>query len=174
MSKFNSSYRSIKRTVLSILAVSVVLGANILVTGAQAARSEATVIVLTQTGCQFLESENGTDHMFTPRSANDCKAINADTATERLAKAGPLTLKPGRYVFRVTNKNVPYALGFWIRSEGYNWKNPLHKLSKISVSGGGLTLGKTRDYEVTLKAGEEYVYSCPLNPTPNYRIVVAN
>ena len=28
-----------------------------------------------------------------------------------------------------------------------------------------------KDYEVTLKPGE-YVYSCPLNTTPNYRLVV--
>ena len=91
-----------------------------------------------------------------------------------MAKAGPLTLKPGKYVFRVTNKNVPYALGFWFRSMEYSRKNPLHKLIKTSVSGGGLTLGKTRDYAVTLEAGEEYVFSCPLNPTPDYRIVVTN
>ena len=45
-------------------------------------------------------------------------------------------------------------------------------ISSTSVSGGGLTTGTTRDYEVTLKAGEEYVYSCPLNPTLDYRIVV--
>ena len=161
-----------KKTI--VLAALTLLGANILVTGTQAARDDATVVVLTQTGCQFLESENGMDHMFMPRTADDCKTINDRTAMKRLAKASPLTLKPGKYVFRVTNKNVPYALGFWIRSKDYSWKNPLHKLTKTSVSGGGLTLGKTRDYAVTLKAGEEYVYSCPLNPTPDYRIVVAN
>ena len=40
-------------------------------------------------------------------------------------------------------------------------------------AGGGLTLGETKDYEVTLEPGE-YEYSCPLNPTPDYRIVVAD
>ncbi|MBT5918489.1 MAG: hypothetical protein HOH26_08155, partial [Alphaproteobacteria bacterium] len=75
--------------------------------------------------------------------------------------------------FRVTNKNVPYELGFWVREKGYNWKNPMHLATKTSVSGGGLVTGKTQDYEVTLKPGE-YVYSCPLNPTPDYRLVVAN
>jgi hypothetical protein len=168
MSKKNLSKRMIALATLSIL------GANILVTGARAARDDATVVVLTQTGCQFLESENGTDHMFMPKSADDCNAINARTGKDRLAKARPLTLKPGKYVFRVTNRNVPYTLGFWLRSKGYSRKNPLHKLTKTSVSGGGLILGKTRDYEVTLAAGEEYVYSCPLNPTPDYRIVVTN
>ena len=40
-----------------------------------------------------------------------------------------------------------------------------------SVSGGGLTTGATKDYEIELSAGE-YLYSCPLNPTPDYKIVV--
>ena len=174
MSKIFSSNQMIALAALSILAGSIFPGRNFLVTSAQAARDDATVVVLTQTGCQFLESEKGVDHRFMPKSAEDCNAINVKTSRDRLAKAGPLTLKPGKYVFRVTNKNVPYALGFWLRSKGYSWKNPLHRLTKISVSGGGLTLGKTRDYPVTLEAGEEYVYSCPLNPTPDYRIVVTN
>jgi hypothetical protein len=160
--------------VVALVAFAVLAVGNILVTSAQAARDDATVVVLTQTGCQFLESEKGADRKYMPKSADDCKAINARTGKDRLAKAGPLMLRPGKYVFRVTNKNVPYALGFWLRSKDYSWKNPLHKLTKTSVSGGGLTLGKTRDYEVTLKAGEEYLYSCPLNPTPDYPIVVTN
>lgn len=160
--------------IIAVAAFSLLAVGNVFVTKAQAAKDDATVVVLTQTGCQFVESENGTDHMYMPKSAKDCNAINAKSGADRLAKAAPLTLKPGKYVFRVTNKNVPYALGFWLRSKGYSWQNPVHKLTKTSVSGGGLTLGKTRDYEVTLKAGEEYVYSCPLNPTPDYKIVVTN
>ena len=58
-----------------------------------------------------------------------------------------------------------------LREKGYNPYNPLHKVNKISVSGGGLATGTTKDYRVTLKPGE-YVYSCPLNPTPDYKLVV--
>lgn len=148
------------------LAASALLAAAAYVTAA-----EAKVITLTQVGCQFLESENGVDHGFKPKSAKDCEAINARTGEQRLAKAKTLVLAPGKHVFRVTNKNVPYELGFWVREQDYNWANPLHKLSKISVSGGDLHLGQTRDYEVELEEGE-YLYSCPLNPTPNYRLVV--
>jgi hypothetical protein len=103
---------------------------------AQAARDDATVVVLTQTGCQFVESEKGVDHRYMPKKAEDCVAINQKTGSQRLAEAGPLTLKPGKYVFRVTNKNVPYSLGFWLRSEGYRAGNLVDKLSKTSVSGG--------------------------------------
>jgi len=149
-------------------------GALALVAVSAAAGPEARaadVIELTQIGCQFLESEDGVDRGFQPKSADDCKAINAETGADRLAEAKVLELEPGDYVFRVTNQNVPYELGFWVRETDYNPSNPLHKVTKTSVSGGGLTTGVTKDYEVTLEPGE-YVYSCPLNPTPDYRLVV--
>ena len=129
------------------------------------------VIELTQTGCQFLESENGIDRGFEPKSADDCNEINAETGDRRLDQAKVLELDPGTYTFRVSNTDVPYELGFWIREADYQLGNPLHKLTKTSVSGGGLTEGKTSEYVVELEPGE-YLYSCPLNPTPNYRLVV--
>ena len=144
--------------VFSLIAVFFAFG------GADAA--EPTVITLTQTGCQFVETE-GVDHGFKTKSAADCNAINAETAKDRLAKAKTIELKPGRYIFRVTNKNVPYPLGFYLRGSG------LRRFTLPKVSGGGLSLGKSIDYEINLKTGE-YVYSCPLNPTPDYRLVVKN
>jgi len=149
------------------------LGLIALITAStHAPAQEPTVIELTQTGCQFVEAEMGMDHKYSPKTAADCKTINTQTGAKRAQEATVLKLKPGKYVFRVTNKNVPYQLGFWLREKGYQSGNPLHKLNKISVSGGGLTLGKSRNYEVELKPGE-YVYSCPLNPTPDYKIQVS-
>lgn len=136
-----------------------------------ASAGASQVIELTQTGCQFLEAEDGIDHGFKTNGKADCDTINARTGQERLANAEVLTLEPGDYVFKVTNSNVPYELGFWLRDVDYDLRNPLHKLTKTSVSGGGLLLGETQDYEVTLEPGE-YLYSCPLNPTPDYRLVV--
>ncbi len=153
-------------------AVPGILAAAALAFAARPAQAqEVTVIELTQIPCQFIESENGVDHSFTTTKKADCDAINARTGAERLAKAKALELKPGKYVFRVTNKNVPYDLGFWLREHDYNWKNPLHQLTKTSVSGGGLKPGTTQDYEVELAPGD-YLYSCPLNTTPDYRLVV--
>lgn len=129
--------------------------------------AEPQVVVLTQLPCQFVESENGTDHGFRSHSATDCEAINARTGAERLAAAKVLRLKPGAYVFRVSNKNVPYELGFWLRGDGL-----IARARLPGVSGGGLTTGTTQDYAVELTPGE-YVYSCPLNPTPDYKLVVA-
>ncbi len=125
-----------------------------------------TVIDLTQTGCQFLESEKGVDHGFRTTRAEDCVTINERTGGERLAAAKVLELKPGAYIFRVSNRNVPYDLGFWLRGATL-----LQRATLPSVSGGGLAPGVSRDYAIELKAGE-YVYSCPLNPTPDYKLIV--
>lgn len=155
-----SSFLSIKNAVRALA-----VGASVLSFTSNAA--EPTVIELTQVGCQFIESENGVDHQFATTKSADCEAINERTESERLSKAKVFHLKPGKYVFKVTNKNVPYSLGFWVRGDGV-----LNRARLPSVSGGGLTLGTTKDYHIDLQPGE-YVYSCPLNPTPNYKLVVS-
>ena len=124
------------------------------------------VVELNQVPCQFLESEHGTNHGYKSAKIQDCEAINAKSGKARLAKAKVIELKPGKTVFRVSNKDVPYELGFWLRGATL-----LSRATLPSVSGGGLTTGRTQDYEIDLKPGE-YVYSCPLNPTPDYRLVV--
>ena len=139
------------------------LSAGIAIAGTAQA---ATVIELTQTGCQFVEAEGGIDHGYTPTTAEDCKAINAQNGEERNAKAVTLRLTPGKHIFRVTNENVPYELGFWLRGDGV-----INRVRLPSVSGGGLTTGQTRDYAINLEPGE-YLYSCPLNPTLDYKLVV--
>ena len=132
----------------------------------QATAAEGSVIELTQTACQFVESENGVDHGYTTSKKADCEAINGENGAERLANSKTITLKPGTHTFRVTNKNVPYELGFWLRGDGL-----ISRATLPSVSGGGLTQGITKDYVVDLEPGE-YVYSCPLNPTLDYKLVV--
>ena len=130
------------------------------------AAAQAKVIELTQVPCQFLESEGGKDRGFKSARSADCEAVNARTGKQRLAESKTLELKHGKYVFRVTNKNVPYELGFWLRAE-----SAVDRVRLPSVSGGGLRTGKTQDYAIDLKPGN-YVFSCPLNPTPDYKLVV--
>lgn len=130
------------------------------------AAAEPTIVTLTQVACQFLESEQGRNHEFKSKSIEDCEAINAQSANQRLAAATTLWLKPGKHIFRVSNRDVPYELGFWLRPAKF-----VDRIKLPSVSGGGLTTGKTQDYVIDLKPGE-YLYSCPLNTTPDYRLVV--
>ena len=130
------------------------------------AEQHAGVVTLTQTACQFLESEGGIERGYTTTKKADCDAINAKSGAERVAAADPIVLKAGSYVFRVSNRDVPYDLGFWLRAEKL-----FDRISLPSVSGGGLKTGGTRDYEIELKPGN-YIYSCPLNTTPEYRLIV--
>lgn len=124
--------------------------------------AEPQVVVLTQIPCTMIEAELD-PQAFVSHSTTDCKRINKETEAQRTFKT--LRLKPGKTVFRVSNKDVPYDLGFWVRGKG------LKRVSLPSVSGGGLKLGQTKDYEIDLKPGE-YLYSCPLNPTPDYPLTV--
>ena len=96
---------------LSTFVLTAVVFAVASFTGSAWAGEEPTVIELTQTGCQFLESESGIDHGYTTTRQEDCETINAKSGDERLANAKTMQLKPGKYTFRVTNKNVPYMLG---------------------------------------------------------------
>jgi len=123
---------------------------------------EAVVVEFTQTPCTIIEAEEKPGE-FESRSSDDCVRINEETAGERSFKV--LRLKPGRTIFRVENRNVPYPLGFWVRGKG------LGRVTLPTVSGGGLLEGETKEYVIDLKAGE-YFYSCPLNPTPDYPLIV--
>lgn len=122
------------------------------------------MIQLTQTACQFVEAEPQ-DYGFKSKESADCISINQRTQDKRLVSSETLHLKPGAYVFRVQNRDVPYVLGFWLRGQG------LGRIALPSVSGGNIQTGGFKDYPITLKEGE-YLYSCPLNPTPDYRLVV--
>lgn len=124
----------------------------------------AQIVTLTQTGCQFLETESK-DYEYQTTKAEDCNQINSKTLAERKKGFKPLLLLPGKYTFRVTNSDVPYELGFYLRGEGVS------QVTLPKVSGGGLNKGNSQDYQITLKPGK-YVFSCPLNPTPDYPIVV--
>lgn len=128
---------------------------------------DAQIIELTQVNCQFVESENGINHGYESRRKADCKKINKKTVQERLATAETLKLKSGKYIFRVTNVSVDYPLGFYIRGASL-----IDKARLPRISGGGLKKGVTKDYKITLKEGE-YVYSCPLNITPDYKLSVS-
>ena len=123
---------------------------------------EPQIVELTQTPCTIVEAEVN-PRTFVSTKKSDCVRINAETAGEREFRV--LRLRPGKTIFRVTNKNVPYELGFWVRGKG------LGRVTLPVVAGGGLKTGETKDYVIDLKPGE-YLYSCPLNPTPDYPLIV--
>lgn len=125
---------------------------------------QVQVITITQTACQFLEVE-GQNLNFKSKEESDCAKINSATLNTRKKNFKTLKLKSGEYNFKVTNKNVPYEIGFFLRGVG------LGRLTLPSTSGGELYTGVTKDYRINLKPGT-YKMSCPLNSTPDYDLIV--
>ncbi len=83
-----------------------------------------------------------------------------------------LKLKAGSYQFEVSNKGIDHEVAFFLQHE----KDKGNTDFGTAIPNSGLP--KTiKDKEsaktgvVELKKGT-YVYSCPLNPTPHYKITV--
>jgi hypothetical protein len=83
-----------------------------------------------------------------------------------------LNLKPGKYQFEVTNKNVDHEVAFFLQAEADKGKKEMSSTVPNSLLPKMLKQGESAlTGIVELKKGS-YVYSCPLNPTPHYSIVV--
>lgn len=83
-----------------------------------------------------------------------------------------LDLAPGKYLFKVSNTNVDHEVGFVIQAaadaEGDVMKTAVaNSFGQAMIAEGESTTSGI----VELKAGD-YVYSCPLNPTPKYKLTV--
>ena len=83
-----------------------------------------------------------------------------------------LTLKPGKYQFNVTNREVGHEVGFVIQEAVDRDGDVMKTAVENSFAQNMIAKGRTESTGIVeLKAGE-YVYSCPLNPTPKYSILV--
>lgn len=81
-----------------------------------------------------------------------------------------LTLEAGKpYIFEVSNAGIDHEVGFVVAPKGkLEQENHIKNayLTKTIKDGE-----KATSNEVVLEKGE-YVYFCPLNPTPQYTLVV--
>lgn len=78
-----------------------------------------------------------------------------------------ITLAEGTYVFEISNNNVGHNIGFVLAPK--NDTDNHIKAAYVTEEVGNNT--KQKSGEVRLKKGE-YVYFCPLNPTPQYTLIV--
>ncbi len=83
-----------------------------------------------------------------------------------------LNLKPGQYQFRVVNEDVEKDLGFVIQKAGDKDGDVMKTALPNSFTTAYIKKGEAEYTGVVDLGAGEYVYSCPLNPTPHYRIVV--
>ncbi len=83
-----------------------------------------------------------------------------------------LTLSPGQYRFVVTNVNVDHEVGFVIQKASDAKGDLMATAIKPSFTAAPVGTGATQSSGVVTLTPGEYVYSCPLNPTPHYNITV--
>lgn len=80
-----------------------------------------------------------------------------------------MTVTEGTYVFKITNTNVGHDVGFVLAPKGKTDAAHHIKAAYVTKPVANNTTGTSK--EVTLKKGT-YVYFCPLNPTPEYTLIV--
>ncbi|MEL6123541.1 MAG: hypothetical protein AAFQ02_12445 [Bacteroidota bacterium] len=89
--------------------------------------------------------------------------------TEGQYETTSLSLEPGKYIFEVTNTSVEKGLGFFLTPASD---------AKAQVANSGLSKlvnkGETARTGVVTLTNGTYQYSCPLNPTPHYKLTVGS
>ncbi len=83
-----------------------------------------------------------------------------------------LNLKPGKYQFRIVNENVDKELGFVIQKAADKDGDVMKTGIKESFTSALIKKGDVQYTGVVELGTGDYIYSCPLNPTPKYSITV--
>ncbi|WP_296383873.1 cupredoxin domain-containing protein [Winogradskyella sp.] len=82
-----------------------------------------------------------------------------------------LTLNEGNYIFEISNNNVGHQVGFVLVPKGKDASKPENHIKTAYVT--KVVDNNTKETsKVTTLAKGEYVYFCPMNPTPQYTLVV--
>ena len=120
----------------------------------------------TQTFAQGTMAKGNTTEISTKNATP--KTIKLSQTTGAFNIEG-LTLSEGTYVFEISNDGVDHAVGFVLAPKGKTDQANHIKEAYVQETpeSGETSQSKT----VTLTKGE-YVYFCPLNPTPQYTITV--
>ncbi|NER12388.1 hypothetical protein GWK08_02960 [Leptobacterium flavescens] len=101
-------------------------------------------------------------------SAQEIKTVSLEQTKGEFTQK-QITLSEGTYVFEISNTGVGHNVGFVLAPKG---KTDQANHIKNAYVTKPVATGKTESTKkVTLKKGE-YVYFCPLNPTPQYTLIV--
>ena len=82
-----------------------------------------------------------------------------------------LTLKEGSYIFEISNNNVGHQIGFVLVPKGKDATKPENHITSAYVT-KAVDNNKKETSKVTTLTKGEYIYFCPLNPTPQYTLTV--
>lgn len=116
--------------------------------------------------------------LFSSQAATAQTAEKSVTIIELIQTPGQFTtqeldLKPGKYQFRIVNQNVDHEVGFVIQKAEDAGKDVGKHNIPNSFASKTIKVGEAAYTGVVdLTQGGEFVYVCPLNPTPHYKIHV--
>ncbi|APY11102.1 hypothetical protein BWZ22_07535 [Seonamhaeicola sp. S2-3] len=82
-----------------------------------------------------------------------------------------ITVNEGTYVFAVANNNVGKDVGLVLVPKGKDASKPENHIQSAYVT-QVVKNGETQTSKATKLSKGEYVYFCPLNPTPQYTLTV--
>lgn len=82
-----------------------------------------------------------------------------------------ITVNEGVYVFEVSNNHAAKEVGLVLVPKGKDASKPENHIKTAYVT-KVVTDGKTEKTKATKLTKGEYVYFCPLNPTPQYTLTV--
>ncbi|WP_282122752.1 cupredoxin domain-containing protein [Algibacter mikhailovii] len=82
-----------------------------------------------------------------------------------------LTVNEGTYVFEVSNNHAAKEVGLVLVQKGKDASKPENHIKTAYVT-TVVKDGETQKTNATTLAKGEYVYFCPLNPTPQYTLTV--
>jgi hypothetical protein len=101
-------------------------------------------------------------------TAQEVKTVSLEQTKGEFTQKS-LTLSEGTYVFEIANNGVDHEIGFVLAPKGK--ADAEHHIKNAYVTKTVATNKKENSNEVVLKKGE-YIYFCPLNPTPQYTLIV--
>ncbi len=82
-----------------------------------------------------------------------------------------VTLESGAYIFEIANNNVGHQIGFVLVPKGKDASKPENHIKTAYVT-KAVDNNTTESSNVTHLEKGEYVYFCPMNPTPQYTLTV--
>ncbi len=103
-------------------------------------------------------------------NAQEAKKISLEQTKGEFTQKS-VTVSEGTYIFEIANTGVDHNVGFVLVPEGKDASKPENHISTAYVTAPVATNATGKSNKVELKKGK-YVYFCPLNPTPQYTLIV--
>lgn len=103
-------------------------------------------------------------------NAQEAKTISLEQTKGEFTQKS-ITVSEGTYIFEIANTGVDHKVGFVLVPEGKDASKPENHISTAYVTAPVAPNTTGNSNKVALKKGK-YVYFCPLNPTPQYTLIV--